>query len=163
MQYFSELVSIFIQGKPVAITVQEVLEDVAIITVEQNPDIIIYDHRPKSLEALKRAIQNGDTSKVIRTLIRHAWAKVAKFDIDGDEHVSIHLYPPSEEQRRARPNHAIWISVGIDGEIPLYDYICINIYAMGEKKDKFSLFTFFKRHRKRKKENHKDDEQTQPL
>jgi hypothetical protein len=126
-----------LQGKRVLqpVNVTNEIAEYQVLGFETN-SVIIRDFRPAQVKALQSAIESGQIDRLARKLNAPALVR---------------LYKPSRSQLKIDfhetsvrdPAYRLWIAIGMDGALPVYDYKYELITSYG--RDKYAYLGLYSR------------------
>jgi hypothetical protein len=102
-----------------------------------DPKIHIEDSRPNVRETMLTILDNGKVE-----LLTDEFNKPARVTILPVENGRITLR--LDETNDSNPRHMLWMAAGIEPEIPIYDYMNLEINPVAN--NKIALFSIFRRH-----------------
>lgn len=98
------------------------------------PKIVIIDYRPHCINAIRRSLRTGDLNNFAPIFNTSAQITLQEED-DGS--ILIELSKPNNNQ----PDKMLWIAIGIQDSIPVYEYLFERIASLAD--DTFAFIALF--------------------
>jgi hypothetical protein len=101
-----------------------------------NPSITVFDYRTSSIRHLGEILATGNIAKFPSSFNRVASIRVLEL---SKESIVVELSDSSVKN----PDYMLWLAIGINNPIPVYDYNYLLFDQMTE--DKYALMAIYKR------------------
>jgi len=134
---FSGIAAVEIQGPRVLefVSLDENQAEFDVIGISK-PRIRIIDHRPAVKRSMRSILKSGRVEELSNYFNKPA--RVTLFS-EKKDCIIVRL----EKTRTKRPQHMLWIAIGVGENIPYYEYKAIELQQMNE--NNYALFSLYKR------------------
>jgi hypothetical protein len=103
-----------------------------------NPQVRIKDFRKDLLNKAATVLESEHDYGFAKDFNSPAYIEITK-NRNGCESLDIELYQPNEQY----PQHMLWIAIGMENEIPIYDYVFMENNKL--EKDKIAFISIYRR------------------
>jgi hypothetical protein len=101
-----------------------------------DPKIRVVDLRPTVLHKMKEILKTDKLEQLAYFFNRPARVTILP-SVSGQMVVRL------EKTRAKNPHHMLWVAIGIEGDIPLYDYKRVQMQELGN--NLYAFFAVYKR------------------
>jgi hypothetical protein len=104
----------------------------------EDKNIILYDYREASLQALDNVLRTGQYELFAVNFNHPAEANIWEIDF---KRLEIYLY----DTDNITPSSMLWIAIGIENAIPVYDYLFYELTPIN--KEQYAFLSLYRRPR----------------